>query len=128
MPKISATNSKGLFIGYFLKIVLSTIISIVLFNLITSFLFLKLDVNLSLAKYAGIAVCVLTAIVISIVSVSGFKNNFLLLSVISEIPFLLFIFINALIHKSNSTICIIKLVAVLAAAIVISLIKSAKKR
>ena len=128
MPKISATNSKGLFITYFIKIALSTVISIAVINSIASAIFLKLDISLSSAKYVGIAAVILTSIIVSFVSTTGFKNNFLLLSIISVIPLALFVFINMLANHADSTIGIIKLISIFVCAIVVSFVKSAKKR
>lgn len=128
MPKISATNSKGLFLTYFIKIAISSIASIVLFNAISSAIVLKLDLDLSVAGYISIAVCLLSSIIISFVSISGFKNNFLLLSVISVVPFAVFVFINFLVNKSNSIYFIIKLALIFVSAIIIALIKSSRKR
>lgn len=128
MPKISATNSKGLFLTYFIKIAISSIASVLLFNLVSSAIVLKLDFDLSVAGYISIAVCLLSSIIISFVSISGFKNNFLLLSVISVVPFAVFVFINFLVNKSNSIYFIIKLVLIFVSAIIIALIKSSRKR
>lgn len=128
MPKISATNSKGLFITYFIKIALSTVLSIAVINSAASLIFLKMDIDLSAGKYVGIAAAVITSVIVSLISTTGFKNNFLLLSAISVIPLALFIFVNMLINHTDSTICIIKLVCVFASAITVSFIKSAKKR
>ena len=128
MPKISATSSKGLFLTYFIKIVISSIASVMLFNSISSAIILKLDLDLSVAGYVSIAVCLLSSIIISITSISGFKNNILLLSVISVVPFALFVFINFLVNKSNSIYFIIKLALIFAVAIIVALIKSSRKR
>ena len=128
MPKISATSSKGLFLTYFIKIVISSIASVMLFNSIFLAIILKLDLDLSVAGYVSIAVCLLSSIIISIISISGFKNNFLLLSVISVVPFALFVFINFLVNKSNSIYFIIKLALIFAVAIIVALIKSSRKR
>lgn len=128
MPKISATNSKGLFLTYFIKIVISSTASVMLFNSISSAIILKLDLDLSVAGYVSIAVCLLSSIIISIISISGFKNNFLLLSVISVVPFSVFVFINFLVNKSNSIYFIIKLALIFAVAIIVALIKSSRKR
>lgn len=128
MPKISATSSKGLFLTYFIKIVISSIASVMLFNSISSAIILKLDLDLSVAGYVSIAVCLLSSIIISIISISGFKNNFLLLSVISVVPFAIFVFINFLINKSNSIYFIIKLALIFAVAIIVAFIKSSRKR
>ncbi len=128
MPKISATSSKGLFLTYFIKIVISSIASVMLFNSISSAIILKLDLDLSVAGYVSIAVCLLSSIIISIISISGFKNNFLLLSVISVVPFAIFVFINFLVNKSNSIYFIIKLALIFAVAIIVAFIKSSRKR
>ena len=128
MPKISATNSKGLFLTYFIKIVISSTASVMLFNSISSAIILKLDLDLSVAGYVSIAVCLLSSIIISIISISGFKNNFLLLSVISVVPFAVFVFINFLVNKSNSIYFIIKFALIFAVAIIVALIKSSRKR
>lgn len=128
MPKISATNSKGLFITYFIKIVLSTTLSVIVINSIASVLFLKLDISFSAAKYVGIAAAIITSIIVSLISTTGFKNNYLLLSIISVVPFALFIFINMLANQTDSTIGIIKLLCVFICAIAVSFVKSAKKR
>lgn len=128
MPKISATNSKELFLTYFIKIAISSIVSVLLFNLVSSAIVLKLDLDLSVSGYISIAVCLLSSIIISFVSISGFKNNFLLLSVISVVPFAVFVFINFLVNKSNSIYFIIKLVLIFVSAIIIALIKSSRKR
>lgn len=128
MPKISATNSKELFLTYFIKIAISSIVSVLLFNLVSSAIVLKLDLDLSVSGYISIAVCLLSSIIISFVSISGFKNNFLLLSVISVVPFAVFVFINFLVNKSNSIYFIIKLALIFVSAIIIALIKSSRKR
>lgn len=128
MPKISATNSKGLFLTYFIKIVISSIASVLLFSSISSAVILKFDLDLSAAGYVSIAISLLSAIIISLVSISGFKNNFLLLSVISVAPFAVFMFINFLINKSSSVNFIIKLVLIFVSAIIVALIKSSRKR
>lgn len=128
MPKISATNSKGLFITYFIKIVLSTTLSVIVINSIASVLFLKLDISFSAAKYVGIAAAIITSIIVSLISTTGFKNNYLLLSIISVVPFALFIFINMLANQTDSTVGIIKLLCVFICAIAVSFVKSAKKR
>ena len=128
MPKISATNSKELFLTYFIKIAISSIVSVLLFNLVSSAIVLKLDFDLSVAGYISIAVCLLSSIIISFVSISGFKNNFLLLSVISVVPFAVLVFSNFLVNKSNSIYFIIKLALIFISAIIITLIKSSRKR
>lgn len=128
MPKISATNSKGLLTGYIIKIIASTALSVLALNSFVSLLFLKLDIDLSAGKYATVAICIISAVIISAVSTTGFKNNFLLLSVISVVPLAVFIFVNFLINKTDPGFFVFKLITVFAGAVIISFIKSAGKR
>lgn len=128
MPKISATNSKGLLTGYIVKIAISTVLSVLALNSIVSLLFLKLDIDLSAARYASVAICVISAVIVTVVSTTGFKNNFLLLSVVSVVPLAVFIFINFLINSTEPAVFAFKLIAVFASAVIISFIKSARKR
>lgn len=128
MPKISATNSKKLFITYALKIVTATIISVVVLNCIAAFIMLKLDLDLSVSKYVTTAIVIIASIIISAVSITGFKNNFLLMSVISVLPLAIYVFSDFLINSSGSLYLFIKLIGVFLCAVIVSFIKSAKKR
>lgn len=128
MPKISALNSKSLLIRYTLCVVASSALCIILFSAAFSLIILKFDLSLSAVKYVSVVVAAISSVVISLISSSGFKNNFLLVCLISVIPFALFVFINMLVSETNSTICIIKLALIFLCATAVSLIKSAKKR
>lgn len=128
MPKISATNSKGLLTGYIIKIVFSTVLAVFGLNSIASLLILKLDIDLSAGKYTAVVICIISAVIISAVSTTGFKNNFLMLSIISVVPLAVFIFVNFLINKTEPGLFVFKLITVFAGAVIISFIKSARKR
>lgn len=128
MPKISATNSKNLFLTYFIKIILSSVLSVLILNAVSSVIVLKLDISLSVAEYIGVAIVLITSIIVSFVSTTGFKNNYLLMSVISVSPLAIFTFINFLINNSNSSCFIIKLLGIFICTAIVALIKSAKKR
>lgn len=128
MPKISATNSKTLLIRYLISVIISSAGSILLLSAVSSFIFLKLDISLSLVKYISIAIVAISSVIIALVSMTGFKNNFLLVSAIAEVPLALYVFINMLVNETNSTICIIKLVVIFLCAVAVSLLKSARKR
>lgn len=128
MPKISAIGSKGLLISYLLKILLSTAVSLIVLTAAASLIFLKLDIALSFGRYVSVGISALSALIISFVSIMGFKNNYMLLSVISASPLAVIIFVNFLVNDGNSTIVIIKLIVVFVCAVTAALIKSAKKR
>ncbi|MGN0522019.1 MAG: hypothetical protein ACI4IQ_05215, partial [Eubacterium sp.] len=118
MPKIYADNTKKLIIKYIAKIIISTVLSIILLNSIFSFIFLKLDIDLKYSEYIGIIVCIISSVIISFISTTGFKNNFLLLNILSVLPLLIFVIINFCINGSNNAIIIIKIAAILITAFI----------
>lgn len=127
MPKINVGNSKSLLVKYVVRIVLGTVMSIFVLTAAISYLVLKLDIDLNVLKYVGIAVCIVSAVIISFISTSGFKNNFLALSAISVMPLIAFCVINGCVNKSSALLILIKVVGIIAAAFVVSIIRSGRK-
>lgn len=128
MPKITASNTKSLFIAYIIKIILSSLASVLLLSIIISFITVKLDVDLKLLQYFSIIVTSISSLIISSVSISGFKNNYLMLSIISVIPLMLFSIINfSVSHNISFGIEIIKLVLILIISVLYALYKSTRK-
>lgn len=127
MPKITAGETKGLLIKYVIKIAVSTVLSIVVLNMLCSFIILKLDLDLSILQYAGTGICIASSIIVAFVSTSGFKNNFLMLSIISVMPLLVYTVVNFCVNKTGTVFIIIRVCAILVCAFAVSLIKSSKK-
>lgn len=127
MPKIKAGDAKGLLIKFAVKIIFSTVMCVMLLNSLCSFIILKLDFDLSILPYIGTAICIISAIVITFISTTGFKNNYLMLSLISVMPLLIYTIINFCFNKTGAVFIIVKICATLAAAFIVSLIKSGKK-
>lgn len=127
MPKITTGNTKGLLIKFAVKIILSTLLSIILLNSVCSFIILKLDLDLRILEYVGTVICILSSVIIAFISTTGFKNNFLILSMISVMPLLIFTIVNFCINKGTAAFIIVKICGVLIAAFLVSLIKSGKK-
>lgn len=127
MPKITSSNTKNLFVKYALRIIISSLLSIFLFCSVFSFLLLKLDIDLSALQYIGTAICIVSSFVISYVSTLGFKNNFLVLSLISVLPLLIFSVVNFCVSKSNAVFIIVKIAGIIICSVIVSLIKSGKK-
>lgn len=127
MPKINVGNSKSLLVKYVVRIVLGTALSIFVLTAAISYIVLKLDIDLSVLKYAGVAVCIVSAVIISFLSTSGFKNNFLALSAISVLPLIAFCVINGCVNKSSALLILIKAVGIIAAAFVVSIIRSGRR-
>lgn len=128
MPKISVTDSKGLLFKYLIKIICSSILSVALLSSITSFILLKLDLDLSGIGVISAVITIISAVIVSSISITQFKNNLLMLSCISVTPLAIFVFINYLVNNTNSIILIVKLLGIFLSAIIVSFIKSARKR
>lgn len=126
MTKINSLNAKGLLLKYVAKIILSSVLSVIILNSLFSVVFLKLDLDLSLCKYIGIAIVFISALIISYISTGGFKNNILPLSLISVLPFLLFIIINFSIGRGDIKIMMIKIVVTAVSALISSLLRLKK--
>ncbi len=127
MPKINVGNSKSLLVKYVVRIVLATALSIFVLTAAISYIVLKLDIDLSVLKYVGIAVCIVSAVIISFISTSSFKNNYLALSAISVLPLIAFCVINGCVNKSSALLILIKVVGIIAAAFVVSIIRSGRR-
>lgn len=128
MPKITASNTKGLFITYLARIILSTVLSLFIFSSIFSFVTLKFDLDLKVLEYFAVAICTLSSIIISYVSISGFKNNFLILSVISVMPLVIFSIINFCVNKEGGfAFEIVKVAVIFVFSICVAVFKSTRK-
>lgn len=127
MPKINAGNAKGLLVKFAVKIIASTVFSIIILNSLCSFIILKLDLDLNILPYVGTAVCITCAVIISFISTTGFKNNFLMLSMISVLPLLIFTVINFCINKTGAVFIVVRIIGILIGAFAVSVIKSSKK-
>lgn len=128
MRKITSSgNTHGLLVKYAIKIVLSTLLSILLLSVICSFIVLKLDIDLNVLQYLGTGICIISAFLISFISTSGFKNNFLVLSMMSVLPLLVYTVVNFCVNKVSAVFIIVKLAGVILSALVVSLIRSSKK-
>lgn len=112
MQKISTTSTNKLLISFIIKSVITTALSIVLLSLISGKIVHILDLNTSIIKYISIGICAITSAIISYISVSGIKNNVEIMGIISEIPLIVFSFINLLFHNHNFLFFFIKIVLI----------------
>lgn len=127
MPKITSSNTKPLFIKYAVKIILSTVLSVFLLSCLASLFVLKLDISLDILDYTGAVITVISSAVIVLVSLTVFKNNYLILSLISVLPLFIFTLINSLVNKNVFILVLIKMLGIILSAVIIALIKSGKK-
>lgn len=85
--------------GYFIKAIITSIVTTVAFCLGFSLLILKFDLNdLYYDIFSCITIC-LSALVTSYISVSKFKNNLFVMSVLSNILLLIATIINLIVNK-----------------------------
>ncbi len=128
MRKITSSgNTRALLIKFAVKIALSSAFSILILSTVCSFIVLKLDIDLSVLEYIGTGICIISSFFISFVSTSDFKNNFLVLSLISVMPILIYTVVNFCINKTGTVFIIIKLAGILLCALAVSLMRSSKK-
>lgn len=128
MKKLSTAKTDKLIISYALKVVVSSIVSIILFSYIFSQIVYKFDLDLDTSKIFAIIVCALSAVVISFVSVSGIKNNGLIMGVISVIPLCFYSLINLVFYNDNVLLFFIKLVIMLLIGALIGYMRTNKNK
>ncbi len=124
MKKMSTSKTDKLLLKYVLKVIISSILSIALFSLIFSQIVYKMDISLDICKIIGIIICCLSAVIISFISVSGLKNNGLLMGILSEIPLIFYSLINAVFYNNNIGLFFIKMVMILIIGALIGFIRA----
>lgn len=128
MPKISSTANKSLFIKFAVKSILSTVILILALSALSSLIILKLDIDMKYEQYFAYIICALTSFVTSYISLSDFKNNYLLVSVISILPLILFSFVNGVINKTSFLLILAKIGIEILSALLSAVTKILRKR
>lgn len=128
MPKISATNNKSLFIKFAIKSLLSSALSVVLLSLLSSAVFLKLDIDLKYAEYVSFVICAAASFVTAYACMMDFKSNYLLMSVMSSSILVIFTIINSVVNKNSLAMTIIRIAVILLSAILAALFKTVRKR
>ena len=109
MPKISSTANKSLFIKFALKSILSTAVLMLSLCALSSVIFLKLDLDLKYQEYFAYIICGVVSFITSYISLSDFKNNYLLVSIISVVPLILFSLINGIVNRTSFLLILSKL-------------------
>lgn len=128
MPKVSSTANKSLFIKFSAKSILSTIIFMLILSALSSLIIFKLDIDLKYEQYFTYVICAITAFITAYISLSDFKNNYLLVSVISVLPLTLFSLINGIVNKTAFYLLLIKIVVELISAMLSAITKILRKR
>lgn len=113
MKKITSEKSNKLLLKFILKSVLSTVVSLIAFVYLFTMIVYKLDLNLENAQIFSIIICALCAVSISLISVTGLKNNGLVMGMLSVVPLLFYSLVNLVFNDTNLIFFIIKAVIIL---------------
>lgn len=128
MKKFSTAKTDKLILGFVLKVVVSSIASILIFSYIFSQIVYKLDLDLNTSKIFAIIICALSAFVISFISVSGLKNNGLIMGAVSVIPLCFYSLINLVFYNDNVLLFFIKLAVMLLIGALIGMLRTNKSK
>lgn len=112
MKKLSSTKTDKLLISFAIRVILSSIASIIFFSLISSKLILVFDIDVENAKIFSLIICIITALIVSFISTYGFKNNGALLGIISELPLIFYSLVNTIFHNHNIILLLIKIIII----------------
>ena len=127
MPKISSTDNKRIILSFIFRVLVLSAASLLLINSLFSFLYLKLDLDLQSAKYLSFATVSLCSVMISFGSLLGYKQNYMLLSLLSIIPLSLFIIINTIVNRESFLYFCIKIILIVIFSVCIAILKSVRK-
>lgn len=128
MKKFSTAKTDKLIVGYALRVVISSIVSILIFSYIFSQIVYRLDLDLEISKIFAIIICALSAAVISLISVWGLKNNGLIMGVISVVPLCFYSLINLVFYNDNVLLFFIKLFVMLLIGALTGMLRTNKSR
>ncbi|MCH5317768.1 MAG: TIGR04086 family membrane protein [Eubacterium sp.] len=126
--KINSSNAKGLLIKFVIKSVILTVISVLLFSVIFSFIVYKADLDLKYLEYLSFFVCAISAVITAYFSVKSFKNNGFVMGILSCLPLVLYSFINLLINGNNIIYFLIKLLIILLFGGIFGLLSTKKSK
>lgn len=124
--KKTNTKTNKLLLTYVIKAVLLSIISILIFSFISSEILYKLDLSLDNINVITIIICAFSSLIVSYFSLSGIKNNGILMGVISEIPLIFYSLINMIFCENSFAYFLIKTVIMLLIGAFIGVIRTKK--
>ena len=128
MKKISSANAKGLLIKFVIKSVILTVISVLFFSVIFSFIVYKADLDLKYLEYLSFGVCAFSAILTAYFSVKSFKNNGFVMGLLSCLPLIFYSFVNLLVNGNSIIYFLIKLLIILLFGGVFGLLSTKKSK
>ena len=131
MKNISSSNTNKLLIKYVIKVIASTLISVLCVSFLFSEALFRLDLNLETGNVFSIFTVLICSAIISYISVLSLKNNGAVMGIISVLPLMFYCLINMIIYDNSFILFLIKLVVALLTGALFGILatkKSAKFR
>lgn len=118
----------NILLKFIIKSVLSSFISVALLSYCASYIVYKYDLDLSILNTISIIICSLSSIIISFVSTLGFKNNGLLMGILSIIPLFLYTCFTFAFGENTFIYFCIKTVCMIVLSSIIGIVNTAKSK
>ena len=128
MKKLSASKSDKLILFFIIKVVVSSVASVLLFSFIFTQITYKLDLSMESAKIFSIIICALSALCIAFVSCRKIKNNGAIIGLICEIPLVFYTLINLIFNDTSVVFFLIKVALILAIGALTGLLRARKSK
>ncbi len=128
MKNIKSFKGDKLILLFVIKSVVSTVVCVLLFSFIFSEIIYKFDLSLDTARIFSIFICALCSLVISFISVSGLKNNGLVMGILCQIPLVFFSIVNLIFNENSIVFFLIKLVIIVLTGALTGMLKVRKNK
>lgn len=109
MKKYTSNSTNKLLISFIIKSIISTVLTVLLFTFLSSELMYKLDIDLNNISVISLFIVTFSSILISSISVYNLKNSGIIFGILSQIPLIFYMFINAVFCNNNWLYFFIKL-------------------
>jgi putative membrane protein (TIGR04086 family) len=113
MSKFSTISTNKILLKFIIKSIITTILSVILLCLVSSFAIYKFDVDLKVTNIISIIICCVSSFFISYISVGKIKNNGALMGMLSELPLIFYCTINVIFSYKLFYVYIIKVVMII---------------
>ena len=126
MKKIKTKSTESLLIKYVIKVVLSSVISILLFTYLFSKIMFTLDLDLEIGSILSVFIVLICSSLIAFISVLSIKNNGALMGILAEIPLVFYCIVNMIFNENSFILLIIKIAIALFCGALFGIIASKK--
>lgn len=109
MKKYTSNSTNKLLISFIIKSIITTVLTVLLFTFLSSELIYKLDIDLNNISVISLFIVAFSSILISSISVYNLKNSGIIFGIISQIPLIFYMLINAIFCNNNWLYFFIKL-------------------